>query len=100
MKPCNLKIENNNNNYIYIMVETGFIVAGVSIITIVLTKFKFYVKNGDWSCGSGFLDKPLVDEDEVEITYFELSDNVKGIYMKPKGHHHEETDNDTDDDDE
>ena len=26
------------------MVETGFIVAGVSIITIILTKFKFYVK--------------------------------------------------------
>ena len=26
------------------MVETGFIVAGVSIITIVLTKFEFYVK--------------------------------------------------------
>ena len=81
------------------MVETGFIVAGVSIITIVLTKFKFYVKNGDWSCGCGFLDKPLVDEDEVEIKYFELSDNVKGIYMKPKGHHHEDTDiGDTGDD--
>ena len=26
------------------MVETGFVVAGVSIITIILTKFKFYVK--------------------------------------------------------
>ena len=39
-----------------------------------------------------------MDEDEVEIKYFELSDNVKGIYMKPKGHHHEDSDNDTDDD--
>ena len=26
------------------MVETGFVVAGVSIITIILTKFKFYAK--------------------------------------------------------
>ena len=33
-----------------------------------------------------FLDKPLVDEDEVDIQYCELSDKVKGIHMKPKGH--------------
>ena len=61
------------------MVEAGFVVAGVSIITIILTKFKFfYVKNGDWSCACGFVDKDkLWDEDEVEIKYFELSDNVK-----------------------
>ena len=83
------------------MVETGFVVAGVSIITIILTKFKFYVKNGDWSCACGFVDKDkLWDEDEVEIKYFELSDNVKGIYMKPKGHHHEDTDSDSVDGDE
>lgn len=81
------------------MVETGFVVAGVSIITIILTKFKFYVKkNGDWSCACGFLDTKLIDDEEVEIKYFELSDNVKGIYMKPKGHHHEDTDTDDDDD--
>ena len=81
------------------MVETGFVVAGVSIITIILTKFKFYVKkNGDWSCACGFLDTKLIDDEEVEIKYFELSDNVKGIYMKPKEHHHEDTDTDDDDD--
>ena len=49
------------------MVETGFVVAGVSIITIILTKLKFYVKR-DGYCACGFLDKPLVDEDEVDIT--------------------------------
>ena len=81
------------------MVETGFVVAGVSIITIILTKFKFYVKNGEWSCACGFLDTKLIDDEEVEIKYFELSDNVKGIYMKPKGHiAHEDSDTDTDDD--
>ena len=83
----------------YIKVETGFIVAGVPIITIVLTKVKFYVKNGDFSCVCGFLDKPLVDEDEVEIKYCELSDSVKGICMKPKGHiTHEVIDTDDTDD--
>ena len=82
------------------MVETGFVVAGVSIITIILTKFKFYLKkNGDWSCACGFLDTKLIDDEEVEIKYFELSDNVKGIYMKPKGHiAPEDSDSDTDDD--
>lgn len=78
------------------MVETGFVVAGVSLLTVVITKFKCYVKkNGNWSCGCGFLDKPLVDDDEIEIRTFELSDTVKGIYMKPKGHvHNEDTDKD------
>ena len=82
------------------MVETGFVVAGVSIITIILTKFKFYVKNGDWSCACGFVDKDkLWDEDEVDITYFDLSDNVKGIYMKPNGQiPYEDSGADTDDD--
>ena len=83
------------------MVETGFVVAGVSIITIILTKFKFYVKkNGEWSSACGFVDKDkLWDDDEVEIKYVKLSDNVKGIYMKPKGHIAPEgSDEDTDDD--
>ena len=34
------------------------------------------------------MDKPLVDDDEIEIKQFELSDNVRGIYVKPKGKHH------------
>ena len=35
----------------------------------------------------------------MEINYFELSDNVKGIYMKPKGHIPQGSDSDTDDND-
>jgi hypothetical protein len=71
----------------------AFAIAGASLATIVIAKIKFYVKkNGVWTCGCGFMDKPLVDDDEIEIKQFELSDNVKGIYVKPKGHiHHEHT---------
>lgn len=71
------------------MVETGFVVAGASLLTVVITKLKCYIKkNGNWSLGCGFMDKPLVDDDEIEIKQFELSDNVKGIYVKPKGQKH------------
>lgn len=71
------------------MTIEAFAVAGASLATIIIAKIKFYVKkNGQWSCGCGFMDKPLVDDDEIEIKQFELSDNVKGIYVKPKGHHH------------
>ena len=76
------------------MTIEAFAVAGASLATIIIAKIKFYVKkNGQWSCGCGFMDKPLVDDDEIEIKQFELSDNVKGIYVKPKGHihHHEHT---------
>ena len=104
MKPCNFKIEINNNNYIYIYRENGwnwFYSCGSFDTYYNINKVQILrQKNGDLSCACGFLDKPLVDDDEVEIKYFELSENVKGIYMKPKGHHHEDTDSDTDDDDE
>ena len=66
------------------MVETGFVVAFTSILTIVISKFKFYVKkNGRWSCGCGFTDKPLLDDDDLEVKEFDLG-AVKGIYIKPK----------------
>ena len=67
----------------------AFAIAGASLATIVIAKIKFDVKkNGVWTCGCGFMDKPLVDEDEIEIKQFELSDNARGIYVKPKGRHH------------
>ena len=60
----------------------AFAIAGASLATIVIAKIKFYVKkNGVWTCGCGFMDKPLIDDDEIEIKQFELSDNVKGIYV-------------------
>ena len=47
------------------------------------------------------MDKPLIDDDELVVKQFDLGDNVKGIYVMPKGHnllHHEkhefESDND------
>ena len=71
------------------MAIEAFAIAGASLATIVIAKIKFYIKkNGDWQCGCGFMDKPLVDDDEIEIKQFELSDNVRGIYVKPKGKHH------------
>ena len=64
--------------------ETGFIVAATSIITIIVSKFKFYIKkNGKWTCGCGFTDKPLLADDDLEVKEFDLGD-VKGIYVKPK----------------
>ena len=66
------------------MVETGFVVACTSIISIIVSKFKFYIKkNGKWTCGCGFTDKPLITEDDLEVNEFDLGD-VKGIYVKPK----------------
>ena len=71
------------------MAIEAFAIAGASLATIIIAKIKFYIKkNGDWQCGCGFMDKPLVDDDEIEIKQFELSDNVRGIYVKPKGKHH------------
>ena len=71
------------------MAIEAFAIAGASLATIIIAKIIFYIKkNGDWQCGCGFMDKPLVDDDEIEIKQFELSDNVRGIYVKPKGKHH------------
>ena len=33
------------------------------------------------------MDKPLVDDDEIEVKQFDTGD-VKGFYIKPKGHYH------------
>ena len=45
------------------------------------------------------MDKNLVDNDELEIKEFQLSDDARGIHVKPKGNnhlHHEEHHIDTD----
>ena len=66
------------------MVETGLIVAGSSLLTLILSKFKCFVrKNGKITWGMGFLDRSLLDTDELEVKEFDLGD-VKGIYVKPK----------------
>ena len=69
------------------MVETGFVVACTSIITIIVSKFKFYIKkNGKWTCGCGFTDKPLLEDSDLEIKEFDLGD-VRGLYVAPKHTH-------------
>ena len=69
-------------------IETGVLVAGSALLTAVISKVKFFVKkNGSWNCGCGFMDKPLVDDDEIEVKQFDMGD-VKGFYIKPKGHYH------------
>ena len=69
--------------------ETGLLVGGISIVTACVAKLKFFIKrNGSitWACG--FLDKPLVDDDEMEVKIAELGD-VKVLYVKPKHTSHE-----------
>jgi hypothetical protein len=66
--------------------ETGFIVGGISIITLAISKIKcYYKKNGSLSYGCGFMDKNLFDDDELEIKQMDLGD-VKILYVKPKHH--------------
>ena len=67
----------------------ALIVGGISIATILVSKFKFYVKkNGSLTWGCGFSDKPLVDDDEIEVKTVELGE-VHVMYVKTK-HHKEE----------
>ena len=69
-------------------IETGVLVAGSALLTAVISKVKFFVKkNGSWNCGCGFMDKPLVDDDEIEVKQFDMG-GVKGFHIKPKGNHH------------
>lgn len=73
--------------------ETGIVVGGVGIVSACIAKVKCYVKkNGVWSFGCGFQDKPRQDEDEYDVKVAELGD-VKVLYVKPK-HASHESDND------
>ena len=61
-------------------------VGGISIATIIVSKFKFYVKkNGSFNWGCGCSDKPLIDDDEIEVKVVELGD-VHVMYVKNKHH--------------
>ena len=71
------------------VLETGLLVGGISIVTACVQKFKFYIKrNGQVTWGCGFQDKPLVDDDEFDVRVAELGD-VKVLYVKPKHASHE-----------
>ena len=61
-------------------------VGGISIATIIVSKLKFYVKkNGSFNWGCGCSDKPLIDDDEIEVKVVELGD-VHVMYVKNKHH--------------
>ena len=72
-------------------------VGGISIATIIVSKLKFYVKkNGSINWGIGCQDKPLVDDDEIEVKTVELGD-VHVMYVKNKHHVANETDDESED---
>ena len=78
-----------NELYRYInieMLEGALTVGGISIATLIIAKLECYVKkNGAWTFGCGFIDKPLIDDCEIEIKTVELGD-VHALYVKNKHH--------------
>ena len=83
----------------------ALIVGGVSIATILAAKFKFYVKkNGSLNWGCGFSDKPLIDDDEIEVKTLELGDvhvmYVKNKHSKTPTHECEESNEESDEESE
>ena len=73
------------------MVETGAIIVGsISILTLIITKFKCYAKkNGSCNYGCGFLDKSLIDDDDIDVKTIDLG-SVHVMYVKNKHHEHHE----------
>ena len=71
------------------MFEAGAItVGGISILTLIITKLKCYAKkNGSCNYGIACMDKPLLDEDEVEIEQVDLGESVHVLYVKNKHHY-------------
>ena len=81
------------------VLETGFLVAGSSIITAIIAKFKcLFKQNGETQFACGFTEKDLQDNDDFEIKEFQLTDNIRGIYVRPRHniYTHEEHNIDTD----
>ena len=70
------------------MFEAGAItVGGISILTLIITKLKCYAKkNGSCNYGIACMDKPLLDDDEIEIKQLEMGD-VHVMYVKNKHHY-------------
>ena len=69
--------------------ESGAITVGsISILTIIVQKLKFYVKkNGSLNWGLGCSDRPLMDDDEIEVKTVDLGE-VHVMYVKNKHHEH------------
>jgi hypothetical protein len=68
------------------MLEGALTVGGIAIITAIVTKLKWYVKkNGKWTCGCGFTDKNLIDDDEIEV-HTQQWGNVHAVFLTPRHH--------------
>ena len=68
--------------------DTGaLVVGGISLATIALNKIRWYVKrNGQVTWGCGCSDRPLNDDDEYEVKFGQLGQDVPVMYVKPKHH--------------
>jgi hypothetical protein len=69
------------------MVETGAIVVGsISILTMIIAKLKCYAKkNGSCNYGCGFMDKSLIDDEEIDVKTVDLG-SVHVMYVMNKHH--------------
>ena len=84
------------------MVDTGAIgVGSISIITLIITKLKCYAKkNGSCNYGVGFMDKSLIDDDEIDVKQMDLGESVHVMYVKNKHHHSNKEEESSDSEDE
>ena len=82
--------------------EGAVVVGGISILTLIITKLKCYAKkNGSCNYGIACMDKPLLDDDEIDVKTIELGESVHVMYVKNKHrkHHEPETEEEETDDD-
>ena len=72
--------------------DTGAVVVGsISIITLVITKLKCYAKrNGTCNYGCGFMDKPIINDDDMEVKIEKLG-SVDVMYVNSKHHQYIES---------
>ena len=70
------------------VLEGALTVGGISLLTLIITKLKFYVKtNGTLNYGCGFTDAQLVNnDDDTEIKQIDMGDSVHVLYVKNKHH--------------
>ena len=74
------------------ILEGAGLMGSVSIITVILSKLKCYVKkNGSLNFGCGFTDKNLIDDDETEIKTITV-DDTNVFYISKKHHYADESD--------
>ena len=76
--------------------ESGAITVGsINILTIIVQKLKFHIKkHGSLNWGLGCSDKPLIDDDEIEVKTVDLGE-VHVMYVKNRHHEHNHEEEDS-----